>query len=119
MKQMITDIKFVTTEKVGLTQYIYLGYVKRRYNRTITGQRAISADNPLSLNILNLQSLDRQGSSVMPIRDLVLVNGQQSNYTPDELMHFAHNFNQQGYSKKIVKVIDEQGLALERAVLMN
>lgn len=119
MKQMITDIKFVTTEKVGLTQYIYLGYVKRRYNHTITGQRAISADNPLSLNILNLQSLDRQDRSMMPIRDLVLVNGQQSNYTPDELMHFAHNFNQQGYTKKIVRVIDEQGLALERAVLMN
>lgn len=118
MKQMMTDIKFVTTEKVGLTQYIYLGYVKRRYNHTVMGQRAISSDNPLSLNILNLQSLDQQNKSI-PARDLVLVNGQQSNYTSDELLHFAHNFNQQGYSKKIVKVIDERGLALERAVLMN
>lgn len=117
-RQVVTDIKFVTTEKVGLTQYIYLGYVKRRYNGTIMGRTAISADNPLSLNILNLQSIDQQTQSI-PIRDLVLVNGQQSNYTPDELMHFAHNFNQQGYSKHIVKVIDEQGLAVERAMLMN
>lgn len=117
-RQVVADLKFVTTEKVGLTQYIYLGYVKRRYNRTVTGQQAISADNPLSLNIINLQDIDRQ-SNLMPVRDLVLVNGQQSNYSPDELLHFAHNFNQQGYSKKIVKVIDEQGLAVERAMLMN
>lgn len=111
------DLRFVTTERYGLTQYVYLGYVKRLSNRTITGKQAVSADNPMSLNIINLDSLDKRSGSV-PVRDIVLVNVQQS-YPMDDILNFANHFNQQGYGKRITKVLDERGLAVEKATLLN
>lgn len=111
------DIRFVTSERYGLTQYVYLGYVKRLSNRTITGKQAVSADNPMSLNTINLDSLNKQSGSV-PVRDIVLVNVQQS-YPMEDIMNFANHFNQQGYGKRITKVLDEQGLAVEKATLLN
>lgn len=111
------DIRFVTSERYGLTQYVYLGYVKRLSNRTITGKQAVSADNPMSLNTINLDSLDKLNGNV-PVRDIVLVNVQQS-YPMEDIMNFANHFNQQGYGKRITKVLDEQGLAVEKATLLN
>lgn len=111
------DLRFVTTERYGLTQYVYLGYVKRLSSRTITGKQAVSADIPMSLNIINLNTIDRMNGSV-PVRDIVLVNVQQS-YPMDDIMNFANHFNQQGYDKRITKVLDERGLAVEKAILLN
>ena len=112
------DLKFVTAERVGMTQYVYLGYIRRLSNKTVT-RNAVSFENPQSVNMFSLAEADRMcGGRLTPL-EVVLVNPDRT-YDPQSVLDFARNFNRQGCGWQIGRVLNgDKSVRMERMSLMN
>ena len=108
------ELKFIMVENVNGIAYIHLGYIKPRLNGTIKPwDRSGLLDNPLSLDVLNLEGIDR------PTQRIILVN--HGNYRLDEISRFVDEFNNSYTNRRrIVGVIyDDRELQCIRCALLN